>query len=347
MNELLKNLTEAVGVSGVEHEVRLMIKDYIQPHVDEWHVDTMGNLIALKKGTGASDLKVLVDAHMDEVGLIVTGYDTNGTLKFNTIGGFDPRALLGKVVQIGSSKLSGVIGAAPVHLLNATQRQSVMKRESMRIDIGAKNKEGATSKVKIGERAAFVTQYEELGLTAIGKSFDDRAGCAILIELLRKRPFPFDLYATFTVQEEVGLRGASVVAYDIRPDVAIILECTPAYDLPNKHDVSPNVALGNGAAIYVMDSGTIQDPRLVAHLTSTAVDNDIPYQIRQPGGGGTNTSAIQRMTGGISAATIAVPGRYAHTPSMMISLADYENVLKLADAALRKLTPEVIKRNLA
>ena len=345
MNELLKNLTEAVGVSGAENEVRILIRDLIVDLVDRWHVDAMGNLIALKKGTGASNLKVVVDAHMDEVGLIVTGFDGNGTLKFDTIGGFDDRSLLGKVVQVGPHKLTGVIGAAPVHVLSAKQRNTIMKREAMRIDIGAKSKEAASGKVKIGERAAFVTEYEELGKTAIGKSFDNRAGCAALIELLRKRPYPFDLYATFTVQEEVGLRGATVVAYDIKPDVALVLECTPAYDLPNKNDVSPNVALGKGPSIYVMDSGTIQDPKLVAHITSTAASNNISYQIRQPGGGGTNTSAIQKTGGGVSAATIAVPGRYAHTPSMMISLEDYENVIELADATLRSLTPKIIMRN--
>lgn len=347
MNELLKQLTEAVGVSGAEHEVRILLKEMIEPHVDEWRVDSMGNLIALKKGTGTSSLKVLVDAHMDEVGLIVTGYDSNGTLKFDAIGGFDDRTLLGKVVQVGSKKLTGVIGAAPVHLLNATQRNTVMKRDSMRIDIGANDKTAASNKVKIGERAAFITEYEELGPTAIGKAFDDRAGCAVLVELLRKRPFAFDLYASFTVQEEVGLRGAAVVGYDIEPDVALVLECTPAYDFPNQNDVSANVALGKGPSLYVMDRGTIQDPRLVAHITKTANANGIPYQIRQPGGGGTNTSAIQKVHGGIPAATVAIPGRYPHTPNMMVSLEDYKNVVKLTELALRNLTPDTIKRNVS
>ncbi|MCP5101082.1 MAG: M42 family metallopeptidase [Chloroflexi bacterium] len=345
MNELLKNLTEAVGVSGTETEIRLLIRDLIVDHVDQWHVDAMGNLIAIKKGTGAVDLKVMVDAHMDEVGLMVSGFDANGTLKFLPVGGFDDRALLGKVVQVGPKKLTGVIGAAPVHLLNATQRNSIMKRDSMRIDIGAKNKDAAAAKAKIGDRAAFVTKYEELGDTAIGKAFDDRAGCAALIELLCGRPFPFDIVATFTVQEEVGLRGARVAAYGINPDVALILECTPAYDLPNEDDVSPNVALGKGPSIYVMDRVTVQDPKLVSHITKTAVANEIPYQIRQPGGGGTNTAVIQRIRGAIPAATIAVPGRYAHTPSMMINLNDYANVVKLAEETLRSLTVKKIKRN--
>jgi endoglucanase len=344
MNELLKNLTEAVGVSGEEKAVRRLLRDLIADHVDEWRVDTLGNLIALKKGTGASNLRVMVDAHMDEVGLMVTGYDSNGTLKFETVGGFDERALLGKVVQIGAEKLTGVIGGRPVHLSTAAQRNSVVKVDAMRIDIGAKNEEAAKGKVKLGDRAAFVTAYEELGPTAVGKAFDNRAGCAALVEILRARPYPFDLYAAFTVQEEVGLRGAQVAAYGIDPDVALVLECTPAYDLPNKNDTSPNVALGKGPSIYVMDAGTVQDPRLVRHILQTAAAHNIPYQIRQPGGGGTNTAVIQRTRRPIAAATIAVPGRYAHTPTMMIHLEDYANVVKLATLTLQNLTPEIINR---
>ncbi|MCB8943009.1 MAG: M42 family metallopeptidase [Ardenticatenaceae bacterium] len=342
MNELLKVLTEAVGVSGEEKEVRILIRDLIADHVDSWEVDAMGNLIALKKGTGVSDLRVMVDAHMDEVGLMVTEVGSDGAIKFSPIGGFDDRALLAKVVQIGPKKITGVIGAKPVHLLNQAERDRVVKIDAMRIDVGAKK--ALSSKVKVGDRAAFVTKYEELGGTAVGKAFDNRAGCAALIELLRADPYPFDLYAAFTVQEEVGLRGAQVAAYRLKPDVALVLECTPAYDLPTKDDISPNVALGKGPSIYVMDRGTIQDPRLVAHITKTAVAHNIPYQIRQPGGGGTNTAAIQRIHAGVSAATIAVPGRYAHTPCMMINLEDYAHVVKLAEATLRGLTKEIVHR---
>lgn len=345
MNELLQQLTEADGVSSVEKEVRLLIRDLIADNVDEWHVDTMGNLIATKKGTGEYDLRVLVDAHMDEVGLIISEIDSSGMLKFEGIGGFDDRALLGKVVRVGAKKLSGVIGARPIHLLEGNQRNTVVKNKWMRIDIGAKNKEAANQKVNVGDVASFVTQYEELGTTAIGKAFDDRAGCAVLVELLRGEPYPFDLIAAFSVQEEVGLRGAQVAAYAVKPDVAFVLECTPAYDLPNKNDVSPNVSLGKGPSIYVMDRGTIQDPRLVSYITRTADRHGIPFQMRQPGGGGTNTASIQRLHGGIPSATLAVPGRYAHTPTMMINLEDYANVVKLAGATLRDLTPEIIRRN--
>jgi endoglucanase len=336
MNELLKSLTEAVGVSGAEGEVRRLICDLIADHVDEWRVDVMGNLIALKKGSGAASLRVMVDAHMDEVGLMITDISSDGTLKFAAVGGLDDRTVLGKVVQIGSRKVLGVIGAKPIHLLTGNERNNIVKKDAMRIDVGAKNKDAA-GKVKVGDRAAFVTAYEEIGITAIGKAFDNRAACAALIELLRAEPYPFDVYAAFTVQEEVGLRGAQVAAYAIQPDIALVLECTPAYDLPNEKDVSPNVTLGKGPSIYVMDSGAIQNPRLVAHIRRTAEANGIPYQIRRPGGGGTNTGVIQRTQAGVPAATIAVPGRHAHTPAMMIHLEDYANVVRLAEAVLRAL----------
>ncbi len=345
MNKLLKQLTEVTGVAGDEQRVRSLIRDLISDHVDEWRVDTLGNLIAIKKGTGENDLRVMLDAHMDEVGLMITAIDRDGTCKFMSVGGLDDRSLLGKVVQVGPKKLTGVIGARPIHLLKDNQVKSVVKSEAMRIDIGARNKEQASRKVKPGYTAAFVTEYEELGAMAIGKAFDNRSGCAVLIELLRRERFPFDLIAAFTVQEELGLRGATVAAYAVKPDIAFIIECTPAYDLPNKRDISPNVSLGKGPSIYVMDAGTIQDPRLVSHLTRIAEAHHIPYQIRQPGGGGTNTAVIQRAVAGVPAATIATPARYIHSPVSMINLEDFNNVIKLAEKSLRALTPDIIQRN--
>ncbi len=346
MNELLKQLSEAVGVSGQETAVRLMIKDLIAPHVDEWQVDPMGNLIAIKKGTGAVDLKVMVDAHMDEVGLMVTAVETNGTFKFAPVGGFDDRALLGKVVQVGSKRVPGVIGCQPIHLATTSERQKIVPRSSMRIDIGSADKDGGKGKVAVGDRAAFLTPYEELGRVALGKAFDDRAGCAILIELLRQPPYPFDLVATFTVQEEVGLRGAQAAAFRVQPDVAFILDCTPAYDLPvPPHvDESPNVHLGRGPAVYVMDRSSIQDPRLVSYLLRTAAENDLCVQVRRPGGGGTNTGSIQRTAGGSAVATVSLPGRYLHAPCSMIDLDDYDHMRRLLEAALRGLTPAVLHR---
>ena len=345
MNELLQQLTETAGIAGNEIEVRRLIRDLVADHVDEWRVDSMGNLIALKKGSGDSDMRVLVDAHMDEVGLMVTGIDRDGTCKFHPVGGVGDRAVLGKVVQVGPKKITGVVGARPIHLLKRGQRNSVVKMDSMRIDIGAKSKDEVVKKVKLGDAVTFVTGYEEIGNMAIGKAFDNRAGCAALIELLRGEAYPFTLIAAFTVQEEIGLRGAGIAAYSVKPDMALVLECTPAYDLPNERDVSPNVVLGRGPSIYVMDRSTIQDPRLVAHITSTAAKHGIPYQIRQPGGGGTNTAAIQRKSGGIPVATIATPARYVHSPVSMINLTDFANVIKLADTTLRTVQPGVFQRS--
>lgn len=339
MNELLQQLTETPGVSGDEHKIRGVIRKLITKYVDEIWVDTMGNLIAIRKGSVNPEYRILVDAHMDEVGLMITGVDRDGSLRFKTVGGIGDRTLLGKVVQVGPKKLIGVVGARPIHLLTGKQRTTVVKHDAMRIDIGAKNKEEANRKVKPGDTATFVTPYEEMGDIALGKAFDDRTGCAALVELLRGDPYPFTIVGAFTVQEEVGLRGAGVATYATKPDIALVLECAPAYDLPNKRDVSPNVALGRGPAIYVMDRGTIQHPGLVKHVTGTSDKYGIPYQIRQPGGGGTNTAAIQRITGGIPAATIATPARYIHSPTSMINLNDYKNVIRLAEAVIRSLDP--------
>lgn len=339
MDDLLKQLSEAVGVSGTEKEVRLLIRNLIQPHVDEWRVDALGNLIALKKGDGSSPHRVMVDAHMDEVGLMITEIDGNGAAKFEAVGGFDDTALLGKVVQVGSQKLPGVIGARPIHLLKATERSQIVRRESMRIDIGALTKEEGASKMKVGDRATFLTTYQEFHNHALGKALDNRAACAILISLLRGERYPFDLYAAFTVQEEIGTNGALVASYAVQPDLALVLECTPAYDLPNPADLPTNVALGKGAVVYVMDNRTIQDPRLVSHIMQTADSQGIPFQIRQPGGGGTNTGSIQRAAAGIPVATLATPGRYLHSPASLINLNDFAAVQQLAEATLRTLIP--------
>lgn len=350
MNQLLHDLTLAAGISGDEYDVRSLIRDLIVDIVDEWHVDALGNIIALKKGTGESDMRVMLDAHMDEVGAIITGVDGNGTLKFETVGGVASTTLAGQVVEIGRKKVRGVIGLKPVHLLSAKQRNTLPALSSLRIDIGAKDKGMASGKVSIGDRVTFFSDYievgddDEFGRSAISKAFDNRAACAALIELLRGDPYPFDLYCAFTVQEEVGLRGAAVAAYGIKPDAAIVMECTPAYDLPNDLDIGANTSLGHGPALYVMDSQTIQDPRLVRHIMQSGDAANIPYHVRRPGGGGTNTGNVQRADVGCSAATIGLPGRHAHTANLVINLKDYDNYVKLADAALRGLTRSVIER---
>jgi putative aminopeptidase FrvX len=336
----LKELSEAFGVSGCENKVRGVIIEAIKDHVDEYRVDSIGNLIALKRGTGESELKVMVTAHTDEVGLMITHFEENGSLRFRPVGGIDDRILLSKVVLIGKDRLPGVIGVKPVHLVQEKERHQVVKVDQMTIDIGAKSKEEAEKAVKIGDYAAFATSFCQLtedGLRTVkGKAFDDRAGCAVLIEILKER-YPFDLYPVFTVQEEVGLRGARVVGYTVEPDAAFVLEGTVCDDMPKKKDVSPTTELGAGPAITIMDRSFIADRGLVRLLVETAEELDIPHQFKQPGVGGTDAGAIHLAKEGVPSVTVSVPCRHIHSPVCLLSLNDLENTVRLMKAALGKL----------
>lgn len=341
---ILKELSEAFGVSGCEDEVREIIVEAIKDHVDEYRVDSLGNLIAVKKAHPQSairnPLKVMLAAHMDEVGLMITHIEENGSLRFRPVGGIDDRILLSKVVLIGKDRLLGVIGVKPVHLLKEEDRRQVVKVDQMAIDIGAKNQEEAEKAVKIGDYAVFATGFcplTEDGLRTVkGKAFDDRAGCAVLIEVLKER-YPFDLYSVFTVQEEVGLRGARVAAYAIEPSVAFALEGTICDDMPKKKDVSPSTELGAGPAITIMDRSFIADRGLVKLLVETAEELGIPYQFKQPGVGGTDAGAIHLVKEGVPSATVSVPCRYIHSPACLLSLEDFENTVRLMKATLGKL----------
>jgi putative aminopeptidase FrvX len=337
---ILKQLSEAFGVAGCEDEVREIIIEAVRNYVDEYRVDNIGNLITLKKGTGEPRLKVMLAAHMDEVGLMITHIEKDGNLRFRPVGGIDDRILLSKVVLIGKARLPGVIGVKPTHLLKEEERKQVVKVDQMAIDIGVKSREEAERIVRIGDYAVFDTEFcplTEDGLRTVkGKAFDDRAGCAVLIEVLKDR-YPFDLYSVFTVQEEVGLRGARVAAYAIEPDVAFALEGTICDDMPKKKDVSPTTRIGAGPAITIMDRSFIADSRLVELLVETAEELGIPYQIKQPGVGGTDAGAIHLVKEGVPSATVSVPCRYIHSPACLLSLEDLENTVRLMKAALGKL----------
>ncbi len=341
---LLEKLSNARGVSGNEVEVRDILIDAVKSHVTEYRVDTIGNLITYKRAKGArkSALKVMIAAHMDEVGLIVVHHDANGHLRFRKVGGIDDRVLLSKVVLIGKDKTPGVIGVKPIHLLKADERKQVIDSESMTIDIGAKSKEDAQSAVKIGDYATFATEFGEMGDGLVkGKSLDDRTGCAVLAEVL-KRDYPFDLYAVFTVQEEVGVRGARVAAFAIEPDAAFVLESTVCDDSPKKKDVSPTTRLGEGPAITMADRSFIADKRLVKLLVETAKENRIPYQIKQPMIGGTDAGRIHLTKEGVPSVAVAVPTRYIHSPVSLLSLRDYQNTVALMTKALPKLGKGII-----
>jgi len=342
---ILQELAQAIGVSGNEDAVRKIIADAVRDHVDELHTDTIGNLFAVKKARRAKRaLKVMVAAHMDEVGLMITGYDESGGLRFQPVGGIDDRVLPGKVLLVGPDKIPGVIGAKPVHLLKGDESKQVIKIDAMVIDIGASSKEEAEKLVKLGQVAAFATRYNKVGRTATGKAFDDRAGCAVLVELLRGARFPFDFYGVFTVQEEVGLRGARVAASAVEPDCAFVLEGTVCDDLPKDKDTSPTTELGKGPAISLMDRSVFADRRLVDHLVATAEKLGIPYQFKQPGVGGTDAGAIARSRTGVPSVPVSVPCRYIHSPVARLSLDDFDNTVRLMRESLKRLTPDLLRR---
>ncbi|MGA2640767.1 MAG: M42 family metallopeptidase [Spirochaetia bacterium] len=339
---LLQRLSEALGVSGREEDVRAILLKEIRDRVDACRIDSMGNLIALKRGSGSSQLRVLVAAHMDEVGLMITGAEDSGVLRFAKVGGIDDRVLPGRVVLIGPKLVPGVIGLKPVHLLDKGERERVIESRQLSIDVGATAKSEAEKLAPRGELAVFATEFLALSdaasgrRTVQGKAFDDRAGCAILADLLRER-FPFDLVAAFTVQEEVGLRGARVAAWAEKPDAAVVVECTGANEVPTTRDTSPSTRLGLGPAITLRDTSFIADPRLVELFRTTAREKSIPHQYKQPNIGGTDAGSIHRVRDGVPSLTVAVPARYIHSPSAILDLTDFENTTALAREALHRL----------
>jgi putative aminopeptidase FrvX len=347
---LLEDLSNAFGPSGCEDDVRRILARVLHDRVDDLEADALGNLIAFKQGTGPEPrLRVMVDAHTDEIGLMITRIEKSGLLGFRPVGGIDPRLLLAKGVLVGEQRISGVIVAPPVHLTKPEQRKQVIKIEQMAIDIGAGSEDEAVGMVKIGDYTIFDTRFQVLtqdGLRTVkGKAFDDRAGCAAAAALADGE-YAVDLYLSFSAQEEVGLRGARVAAYRIEPDVAFALEGTVCDDTPKKEDVSPTTQLGKGPAITIMDRSFIADKRLVRLLVDTAEEEGIPYQFRQPGVGGTDAGAIHLSKTGVPSAAAAVPCRYMHAPASLLSLNDFDNLVSLMKAALHAL-PERWQRERA
>jgi putative aminopeptidase FrvX len=335
---ILRELSEAVGISGDEGDVRAVVLGAVKEHVDDVRVDALGNVLAFKRGTGQQRIRVMLSAHMDEVGLMIVGHTSDGFLQIRTVGGIHPRLLPGALLHVGPKRIPGVIGIKPIHLLEADDESQVPTIKDLVVDVGARSKKEAKRLIPVGTFAAFATLFRELGPTVSGKAFDDRAGCAVQVELLRGERFRFDLHAAFTVQEEVGLRGAQVAAYAIEPDCGFALEGTVADDIPKPREASPTTELGKGPAITVMDRSFIADRRLVQLLTSTAKELDIPYQFKQPGVGGTDAGAIHRTHGGVPSVTVAVPCRYIHSPVGLLSLDDFSNTVRLMRESLSRLT---------
>lgn len=331
--ENLKKLTALDGVSGEEKPVRDYIISKIKNYVDDYYVDNIGNLITYKRGKGNGP-KVMLDAHMDEVGLMVSHINSDGLLKFQTVGGIEGRILVGKRVRIGENAIPGVIGLKPVHLQSPKERNGSVDIKQLTIDIGAKDKEQAAGKVEVGDYVSFAYDPVEFGDNKfMAKALDDRVGCAVLIELL-KHNYECDIYGCFTVQEEVGLKGAKTASFQVNPDFALILEGTTCYDLPDTKEYNMSTVCGDGPVLTLMDRSVITDRDFVNHIIDVARIYGIPYQFKRTISGGTNAGRIQANAKGVKVGVIAVPCRYIHTPVSVMDITDFDNMLKLAKKVL-------------
>lgn len=323
MTEMLKTLCELNAVSGDEGAVR----DYIFKKIDgkaEVSVDPLGSIIAFKKGKNRSVKRLMVDAHMDEVGLIITSATADGFLKFKTVGGIDTAILLFRRIKIG--KISGVICGRPIHLTKAEQRKKLPEPDSLYIDIGASSKEEALKLVSLGDRAVIEGDFQQTGDKIISKAIDDRAGIAMLIDLILKDS-EYDFYATFSVQEEIGLRGAKAAAFTVEPQAAIVLEATTAADIADAAPEKQVCVLGGGPAVSFMDNATVYDRAYY----NVALNSGIKCQPKAAVAGGNNSGAVHLSRGGVRTAAISLPCRYIHSPSSVADINDLYNAEKLAE----------------
>ena len=341
---LLEELCNASAVSGDEGAIRNILRRELEGYAEKITIDPIGNLLVDTKKSKEGLLKVLIAAHMDEVGFMIVDDGDEGTYRFEIVGGIDKRQIPGKAVWVGKDNIPGVIGTIPPHLSKDDDKGRPIPIDSLRIDVGL----DSNKKVKKGERAAFATSFQRIDDSMFGKAFDNRIGVATLIELIKDPPANVELMAAFTVQEEIGLRGAKVAAYRMQPDMAIALDCTPANDLPmwdESENYTYNTRLRAGPAIYVADQATLSDPRLVQFAVKTAEKYKIPFQIRQPGGGGTDAGMIHLQREGIPSLSISVPARYHHTARMLVSVSDWENSIKLIKALLSDMNASVFKKD--
>lgn len=333
---LLKKLCLTNGVSSGEDEIRSIIIKEIDGFADEMYVDKSGNLIVFKKGRERAKSKLLLSAHMDEVGFIVTGVNSDGTLSVDEVGGIDRRIIAGKKVKLCTSGIRGVFGIKPIHLSKGESRNEIPKLNDMYIDIGAADREDAQKHIKIGELAAFEGIYEENSTSVITKALDDRAGCLVLIEMI-KGELPYDMYFSFVVQEEVGLRGAKTAAYSVDPDCAIVVETTTAADIPGNDESKTVCKLGEGAVISFMDRRTIYDRAMYKAAFAAAERMGVKAQSKQAVAGGNDAGVISTTRGGVRTAAVSLPCRYLHSPNTVAHIADidavYKTVAELARAA--------------
>jgi len=339
--DTLEKLSNACGIAGREEEVRSLMKKFLKPYVDEVKEDKLGNVIGIKRGKKNAS-KVMLAAHMDEIGLLVKTISKEGFIQFAKIGGIDDRILLAQNVIVYTEKgpLHGIIGSKPPHIQKEEERKRVLTCDELFIDIGAENQEQAKKMgVKIGDPVGFDIKFAKVGKNiVIGRAFDDRVGCAVMVEVMKRlEKTECTVYAVGTVQEEVGLRGATTAAFGIYPDVGIALDVTVAGDVPGVREVEAPIKLGKGPSIEIADMGLIAHPKVVRLLVDAAEENKIPYQLETGLPGSTDAARISLTREGVPSGVISIPTRYIHSPSSLLSLEDAEKTVKLTVAAIQKI----------
>lgn len=332
MLDTVKELSLLCGTSGRETKIR----EYIISRIDgrcEWHEDALGNIIAFKKGRKPATHKVMLDAHMDEVGVIATFINSDGTIKFSPVGGINTKVLLARQIVFDNGTV-GVVGIKPIHLSKGDEKTKIPSQDSLYIDIGASSKEEAEKYIKIGDTGVFLSDFVEFGDSKIkGKALDDRVGCAVLLDMIDS-DLPFDAYFSFSVQEEIGLRGATTSAYGIDPEYAIVLETTTAADLIDVPEHKKVCILGEGAAVSFMDRSTLYSKELFDTAFRVAGEKGIKIQPKTVVAGGNNAGAIHKARAGIKTITVNTPCRYLHSPSCVCDTRDIVSVRQLAEALL-------------
>ena len=330
MTELLKQLCLLDGTSGDEACIRQFVISQIKDYCD-YKIDNLGNIIAFKKGKNSSAKKVLIDAHLDEVGLIITHIEDNGFLRFSTVGGIDTAALMFRRVLINGNTL-GVIGSKPIHLCDGDECKKLPSADSLYIDLGVCSKEEAEKLLSVGDCAVMCSDYTVVGDKVLSKALDDRVGCAILIDLL-KQDAEYDFYASFSVQEEVGLRGAKVAAFTVEPDAAIVIDGTTAADVAGVAPSKQVCRQGEGAVVSFMDGATSYD----REYYNAALSSGIKAQSKCAVAGGNNAGAIHLSRGGVRTVALSVPCRYIHTSGSTCNVSDVIAVRDLTKYMINKI----------
>lgn len=331
----LKTLCLIRGVSGHEQEIRKQLMEACKPLCDSLSLDRMGNVVAFKKGTDAQVPHVLLAAHMDEVGFIVTSATDEGLLRIQPIGGIDPRVIISKRVLVGDKAIPGVIGAMAIHLQTPDDRQRVLNYDSLYVDIGGKNKEDALSDCPVESYITFDTPYTPFGDGFVcAKALDDRVGCLTLLKVL-ENSYPGDVTCLFTSEEEVGCRGAAGGAFHTNPGFCLVLEGTTCNDLGDVPGAQEVCRAGDGVAVSFMDNASLAYRPLFNAILRTARENNIPHQVKRSVSGGNDSGSIHKSRSGIATCVLSVPCRYIHSPSSVVKLTDVDAQFALTDAFLR------------